>query len=150
MFLWYESCREHLQRRDLLLELLNPKQKIRSFLKTKGFQLDNSRNKGGKIVGKSGIDHYFDIFVEKESTTILIEFATDENQVEIDPIYDLYAKSKDLEINHAIFFAFPKASKEAKDFASHYNIKVIEAEDLSGAIVNFQKNFDEILKVKFV
>ncbi len=138
------------EKRDLLLELLNPKQKIKKLLKTKGFILNSDRIKDGKIKGKSEIEHYFDIFAEKDSSSLLIEFATDENQVEIDPIYDLFAKSKDLEIDYAVFFAFPKASQEAKNFAKHYNIQVIESEDLTGAMTIFKENLDNIFKVKFL
>ena len=137
------------EKRDLLIELLNPKQKIKDLLQKKGFQLKSERIKAGKIQGKSKINHYFDIYAEKYPDNLLIEIATDENQIEIAALYNLFAKARDLGVNYAILFAFPKASEEANNFAKYYNIHILEAEDLTSVISILEDNYDNILKIRF-
>ncbi|MFX1252098.1 MAG: hypothetical protein ACFFCZ_10880 [Promethearchaeota archaeon] len=138
------------EKKYLLIELLNPKREIMTLLARKGFNINGKeKTEHGKIRGKSQICHYFDIYAENNSSSLLIDFASDENLVEIQAIYDLFAKTQDIDANISVLFAFPEASADAKEFAKYHNITILEAENLSNIIPKFKDKLDDLLKVKF-
>lgn len=144
---WYFSLND--EKKYLLIELLNPKKTILSLIYGKDFNVEADKLVEGKLQGKSGVLHFFDIYAERDSDRLLIEFATDENLVEINEVYNLIAKAQDVDANIVVLFAFPKASTEAKKFAEHHNITLLEEENLARIIPVLEKQLNKILKVKF-
>ncbi len=137
------------EKQDLLMEVLNPKKKIIGILTGRGFHPNPRRTSAGKIRGISETQHHFDIYAEKEATTLLIEIATDENQVEITSLYNLFAKARDLGVDHAVLFAVPAASAAAERYAAYYRITVFKGDNLAGIIDSFDAGFEDMLSRKF-
>ncbi len=144
---WYFSLND--EKKYILIELLNPKKTLLSLIYEKDFNVEVDNLVEGKLQGKSGVLHFFDIYAERGSDRLLIEFATDENLVEISEVYNLSAKAQDVDANIVVLFAFPKASSEAIKFAEHHNISVLEEDNLARIIPVFVKQLDKILQVKF-
>ena len=133
----------------LLIELLNPKRTILRLLADIGFNVEAGDQVEGRLRGKSGVLHYFDVYAERDSDRLLIEFVTDENQVEINAVYDLIAKARDLDANIVALLAFPVASPEAKKFAEYHNISLLEGENLANVIPLFEEQLNNIVNRRF-
>ncbi len=137
------------EKKHIILELLDPKHTIMNILMEKGFNFEVERLVEGKLKGKSGVLHFFDIYAEKGDDRLLIEFITDENLVVISSVYDLIAKAQDLEATIVVLLAIPAISDDAKQFADYHNISVLEGENLANILPNFKAKVDDILKQKF-
>ncbi|MHA1263908.1 MAG: hypothetical protein ACTSRS_01615 [Candidatus Helarchaeota archaeon] len=137
------------EKKNILIELLDPKHTIMNALLEKGFNFEVERLVEGKLKGTSGVLHFFDIYAEKDTDHLLIEFITDETVVVMSSIYDLVAKAQDLNATIVVLFAIPAASADVKQFAQYHNISVLEGENLAEILPVFQRNLSSILKLKF-
>jgi hypothetical protein len=144
---WYFALNN--EKKHLIIELLNPKRTLTSLIYNKEFNIETNKVVNGKLQGKSGVLHFYDIYAERDSDRLLIEFVTDENVVEINSVYETIAKAQDVEANVVAILAFPKASIEAKKFAKFHNVSILEGENLASIIPLFEKQLDNILKLKF-
>ncbi len=114
---------------ELKLKTL-PKEQIINFLKSQGYEVEESV----KVNGRSGAEHEIDILATKKSGPlehrIVVGFATAKEEVPAEEVIKLYAKAYDVNAGDIILVALPKLSADALHFAKHYQIRVFEKEDL--------------------
>jgi general secretion pathway protein E len=104
---------------------------IREYLEQQGYAVTEK----GKRLGKSGIEHSFDMLAERDdgftSYTIAIGIAPGgDREVEVGAIFGLANKAYDCGILDRIVVAIPGFSDEAKQLARKQRIKVIDGEQI--------------------
>jgi hypothetical protein len=60
----------------------------------------------------------------------VVGFANGAEEVDSEEVIKLYAKAYDVNAQDIIMVASPKLSEDARQFASHYHIKVYNADEL--------------------
>jgi general secretion pathway protein E len=105
--------------------------KIREYLEQQGYEVAE----GSKRVGKSGIEHTFDMLAQRDDgfsgRTIAIGIsACGEREIEVGAIFSLANKAYDCGIPDRILVAVPGLSEEAKQLAFKQRIKVIDGEQI--------------------
>jgi len=110
---------------------ISPKLKtqISKYLQNQGYELTEE----AKLLGKSGIEHTFDMLAERSdgftSHIIAICIAAGGNrETELGTIFGFANKAYDTGILDRILVALPELSEEAKDLAKKQRIKVIDGE----------------------
>ncbi|MDH4366675.1 MAG: GspE/PulE family protein [Dehalococcoidia bacterium] len=104
---------------------------IREYLEQQGYGV----TEGAKRLGKSGVEHTFDMLAQRDdgftSYTIAIGVATGgDREVEIGTIFSLANKAYDCGILDRILVAVPGLSDEAKRLAQKQRIKVIDGQQI--------------------
>jgi len=105
--------------------------RILEFLQMQGYQV----NEGAKLVGKSGVEHTFDLLAQRDdgfisyNMAICITTGTDSG-AEVQTIFNFANKAYDVGINDRMLIAVPEISPAAKQLAIKQRIKVIEAEKI--------------------
>jgi len=121
-------------KKDRLTIELKPKREIEEYLRKEGYDVQSS----AKIKGASGAEHEVDLFAVKKAEgiehKILVGISYAENEVGPEEVLKLYAKAYDVGAEDRILIAMPKINKIAQKLATFYQIKVLEADDLSKAI----------------
>lgn len=113
-----------------------PKAQIAAFLRNRGYDVYER----AKVPGKSGADHTFDIFAQRDDVivkpAIAVDVTTGENGqiVGIDKVSQFDAEAFDSGIRNKVFVGIPQVSPEAKQFAKQQRIKVVEEYELEGLI----------------
>lgn len=107
-----------------------PKARVREFLTREGYELQE----GIQATGRSGAEHRLDLVAMKRSGPlehkIVVGFANAAHEVDSEEVIKLYAKAYDVSAQDIIMVASPKLSEDARQFASHYHIKVYNADEL--------------------
>ncbi len=110
---------------------INPelRTRVREYLEKQGYEV----TQGAKLVGKSGIEHAFDMLARRDdgltSYTVAIGIATaGDRQTETATVFSLANKAYDCGILDRILVAVPELSEEAKQLAVKQRIKVIDGE----------------------
>jgi general secretion pathway protein E len=102
---------------------------VREYLEKQGYEV----TQGAKLLGKSGIEHAFDMLARRDdgltSYTVAIGIATGgDRQREANTVFSLANKAYDCGILDRILIAIPELSEEAKQLAVKQRIKVIDGE----------------------
>ncbi|MBT9160478.1 MAG: Type II secretion system protein E [Dehalococcoidia bacterium] len=106
---------------------------IRDNLQKQGYEI----TEGAKILGKSGIEHTFDMLAQGDngftSHTIAICIAAGGNiETEGSAIFNFANKAYDTGIRERVLIAIPDFGPEAKQLAQKQRIKVINGEQIEG------------------
>jgi general secretion pathway protein E len=102
------------------------------FLRSRGYEVYER----ALILGKSGVEHLFDIFARKDDKivvpTIAISIASSStgDPVGLDEISKLDAAAFDAGIRNKVFIGLPQISNQARQFAVQQKIDVLEQQDL--------------------
>jgi general secretion pathway protein E len=104
---------------------------IREYLEQQGYAV----TEGAKRVGKSGIEHTFDMLAQRDdgftSYTIAIGIgACGERETEVGAIFSLANKAYDCGITDRILIAIPELNEELKELARKQRINVIDGEQI--------------------
>ncbi len=102
---------------------------------------DNLRKQGyevteeARLVGKSGVEHTFDILVQRDDgfisyTMAICTTAGGDREAEVKTIFNFANKAYDCGIIDRVLIAVPEVSPEAKQLANKQRIKVIEADKM--------------------
>jgi hypothetical protein len=107
-----------------------PKARVREFLTHEGYDIQEAV----QTTGRSGAEHRIDLMATKHSGPlehrIVVGFANAAEAVDSEEVIKLYAKAYDVSAQDIIMIASPRLSEDALQFASHYHIKVYNADDL--------------------
>jgi hypothetical protein len=89
----------------------------------------------GSIPGASGVQHTFDLVVERSSSKIPVDIklATD-SPVGVAGVLATYAKALDTKSKPSVLIAVPNASEDAKKSARAYGMLIIEGSDSSSIL----------------
>jgi len=109
---------------------------VKAYLEKQGYEIIE----GAKRVGKSGIEHTFDMLARRENgftdSTLAICIAAGGNkEMEVGTIFSFANKAYDIGTRGRILIAIPGLSQEARQLAQKQRIKVIEGEQI-GALLN--------------
>jgi len=101
------------------------------FLRNKGYEVYER----ALILGKSGIEHIFDIFARRDDKivvpTIAIGIGSETGQpLGLDELSKFDAAAFDAGIRNKVFLGFSEISTQAKQFAMQQKIDIIEQQDL--------------------
>jgi general secretion pathway protein E len=104
---------------------------IREYLEKQGYEI----TEGAKLLGKSGVEHTFDILARRDdgftSYNVAIGVAAGaDRETEASTIFALANKAYDCGILDRILFATPDLSQEAKELARKQRITVIDGEQI--------------------
>ena len=105
------------------------KVRLTDYLRKQGFEVVE----GAKLVGKSGVEHTFDILATRDTGLNNYRIAAcivkgGNIREETGAIFDFANKAYDVGVNDRILVAVPGLSKEAKQLAEKQRIKVVEAD----------------------
>jgi general secretion pathway protein E len=108
------------------------KAQVEDYLRKLGYEV----TQGGKLTGKSGVEHSFDMLARKDDgftiNTLAICFAPGgDREVEVGTIFRFANKAYDTGILSRILISIPGLSQEAKQLAQKQRIKVIEREQVA-------------------
>ncbi len=110
----------------------NAKTSVVRFLRNRGYEVYEK----ALIVGKSGIEHVFDIFARRDDKIIVptIAIGMPSNNtgqpVGLDEISRFDAAAFDSGIRNKVFLALPQISVQARQFARQQRIDIFEQQDL--------------------
>lgn len=88
-------------------------------------------------MGKSGVEHIFDIFARRDDRIIIptiavgIAISRGNQPVEMDEISRFDAAAFDSGIKNKVFVGIPYISLQAKQFARQQKIDILEQQDLN-------------------
>jgi len=108
---------------------LERRTRVKEYLEKQGYEVTEA----AKLLGKSGIEHTFDMLARRDdgltSYTVAIDIvAGGDRQTEADTVFGLANKAYDCGILDRILVAIPELSQEAKELAAKQRIKVIDGE----------------------
>ena len=103
--------------------------RVKEILQRQGYEV----TEGAKLVGKSGIEHIFDMLAQRDdgftSHTIAICLAAGgDKEAEVATIFSFANKAYDTGVLDRVLFAVPGLSQEAKQLARKQRIAVIDEE----------------------
>jgi general secretion pathway protein E len=109
---------------------------IREYLQKQGYAV----TEGAKLLGKSGIEHTFDMLAQRDdgftSYNIAIGIvAAGDREAEAGTIFSLANKAYDCGILDRILIAIPDLSQEMKELAGKQRIKVIDGERIGQLLI---------------
>jgi hypothetical protein len=118
-----------------------PKQSVNKpfTFETKAKLLDHLKNSGykfqekAKIMGRSGVEHVFDILAVNDdgiiSHTLAINILIAQDEISFNTVSSFDTRAYDVGIHDKLLLACPRLSQEARQFAQYQRIKVIEISD---------------------
>ncbi len=111
------------------------KSQVRDYLEKQGYVITD----GAKLMGKSGIEHTFDMLAQKDDgfTTYNIAIcvtAGGDREEEVAAIFSFANKAYDTGIQGRVIIANPELSQEAKQLAQKQRIKVINMEQIESML----------------
>jgi CheY-like chemotaxis protein len=113
-----------------------PRAKIAAFLRNRGYDVFER----ARVPGKSGAEHTFDIFAQRDDVivkpAIAIEVVIAEKGqvVGIDKVSQFDAEAFDAGIRNKVFVGIPQIAPEAEQFAKQQRIKTLGEYELAGLI----------------
>jgi DNA-binding response OmpR family regulator len=111
----------------------NARSILTRFLRNRGYEVYEQ----ALIVGKSGVEHIFDIFARRDDRIIIptiavgIAISRGNQPVEMDEISRFDAAAFDSGIKNKVFVGIPYISLQAKQFARQQKIDILEQQDLN-------------------
>lgn len=115
--------------RELVADNGIRREQIEEFLVREGYEIQNNV----QVVGRSGAVHDIDLLAIKNSGPlahkIVVGFVTGETEVDSEEVIKLYAKAYDVNAQDIVLVATPRLSPDARQFAGHYRIRVLDADD---------------------
>ncbi len=111
------------------------KSQIRDYLEKQGYEI----TEGAKLLGKSGIEHTFDMLAQRDDgfTTYNIAIciaAGGDRETEVGTIFSFANKAYDAGINSRVLVAIPELGQEARQLAQKQRIKVIGGEQMEALL----------------
>jgi len=111
------------------------KSQIRDYLEKQGYEI----TEGAKLLGKSGIEHTFDMLAQRDDgfTTYNIAIciaAGGDRETEVATIFSFANKAYDTGIQSRVLVAIPELSQEAKQLAQKQRMKVIGVEQMEALL----------------
>ena len=111
------------------------KAQIKEYLQQQGYEI----TEGAKLLGKSGIEHIFDMLAQRDdgftSHTLAVCIAVGGNrEMEVGTIFSFANKAYDTSIHDRVLIAIPELSHEAKQLAQKQRIKVIDVEEIKSLL----------------
>ena len=111
------------------------KAQIKEYLQQQGYEI----TEGAKLLGKSGIEHIFDMLAQRDdgftSHTLAVCIAVGGNrEMEVGTIFSFANKAYDTSIHDRVLIAIPELSQEAKQLAQKQRIKVIDVEEIKSLL----------------
>jgi general secretion pathway protein E len=108
---------------------------IKQYLQKQGYEI----TEGARLLGKSGIEHTFDMLAQKDdgfiTNTIAICIAPGgDREAEMDTIFSFANKAYDTGIHTRVLIAISGLSQEAKQLAQKQRIKVIDGEQVKALL----------------
>jgi hypothetical protein len=131
----HELCLYSLQLNEVqsyrLRSLTIPRSQIEAILTREGYDIQRD----AKVVGRSGAVAEIDLLATRNNNSVehrvVIGFAAGEEAVDSEEVIKLYAKAYDVNAQEIILIALPCLSEDARQFAQHYHIRVLDDADLS-------------------
>ncbi len=105
---------------------------LMKFMRNRGYDVYEQ----GQMVGKSGVEHVFDIFARRDdriivpTVAICISMSVSNLPIELDEVSRFDAAAFDCGIRNRAFIAIPGISQQAKKFALQRHIDIFEQQDL--------------------
>jgi len=112
------------------------KSQVREYLEKQGYEITEV----AKIMGKSGVEHTFDMVAQKDdgfathTIAICITATGGDSDTEAGTVFSFANKAYDAGIQERIFIAIPELSQEAKELAEKQRIKVINEEQIESLL----------------
>ncbi len=110
---------------DLPLRFDTPAEFINSLI-SRGYKVEEK----GKIKGKSNIEYTFDVIAYSEgdhvNNVLVVDFMKSDEDVGLDKVSLFDTKAYDAGIDNKIIVAYPGLTPEARQFARHQRIRVLE------------------------
>jgi len=108
---------------------------VREYLQKQGYEV----TEGAKLLGKSGIEHTFDMLARRDDsfTSYIIAVciaAGGDRELEVGTIFSFANKAYDTGIHDRVLIAVPGISQEAKKLAHKQRIKVIDGERIESLL----------------
>jgi len=116
--------------------IASPESQLVGFLKHRGYEVYQN----AEIVGRSGTEHIFDIFAQRDDGIIIptvavaITRAEKGRAVTIDQVLQFDTKAYDAGIRNKVLVAMPAISPDAKQFATQQRVQVFEGNELDTMI----------------
>jgi DNA-binding response OmpR family regulator len=108
---------------------------LAAFLRHRGYEVFEK----ARIIGKSGAEHIFDIFAQRDDAiirpTIAITISNaDEGPMGVDKVSQFDAEAYDSGIQNKVIIGIPKVSQEGKQLAKQQRIRAIDEHELTGLL----------------
>lgn len=120
------SARKQLSNKPFIFET---KAKLLEHLKSSGYKFEEK----AKIMGRSGVEHVFDILAVNDdgviNHTLAINILTGQDEISFNAVSSFDTRAYDVGIHDKLLLASPKLSQEAKQFAQYQRIQTIEVSD---------------------
>ncbi len=118
-----------------------PKGQLLGFFRNRGYEIFEK----AKVVGKSGAEHVFDIFAQRDDAivrpaiAVVIANADTGRMVGIDKVSQFDAAAYDSGIRNKVLVGFPQVSPEGKQLAKQQHMKVINEYELGDSLQSWLK-----------
>jgi len=114
------------------------KSQVIEHLEEQGYKV----TEGAKLLGKSGVEHTFDILAQRDNGstphTIAICITTgSDSETEGGAVFSFATRAYDASVEEKILIAIPELGQEAKELAKKQRIKVIDEEEV-GSLLDFK------------
>ena len=114
------------------------KSQVMEHLEKQGYKV----TEGAKLLGKSGVEHTFDILAQRDNgstphTIAICITAGSDSETEEGAVFSFATRAYDASVEEKILIAIPKLGQEAKELAKKQRIKVIDEEDI-GSLLEFK------------
>jgi len=107
------------------------KAKLLEHLKSSGYRFEEK----AKIMGRSGVEHIFDILAINDdgviNHTLAINILTSQEEISFNAVSSFDTRAYDVGIHDKLLLACPGLSQEARQFAQYQRIKAIEVSEPS-------------------
>ena len=111
--------------------IFETKAKLLEHLKNSGYRFEEK----AKIMGRSGVEHIFDILAVNNdgviNHTLAINILITQDEISFNAVSSFDTRAYDVGIHDKLLLACPKLSQEAKQFAQYQRINAIEVNDPS-------------------
>lgn len=106
-----------------------------AFLRHRGYEVFEK----ARVIGKSGAEHIFDIFAQRDDAIIRPTIAVtisnaDEGPMGVDKVSQFDAEAYDSGIQNKVIIGIPKISQEGKQLAKQQRIRAIDEHELTGLL----------------
>lgn len=113
---------------------------LKELLVSLGFTVEQP----GKVTGRSGASHTFDIYARKGDEDVSIEVAIDSKPIDTVPLVTYFAKVFDAGIKHPVMVAVPEINEQVSILSKTYNINVITSSDGTGVVDKIRAYLSEL------
>jgi general secretion pathway protein E len=123
------------QKLEIGTELTELKPQVRKYLEKQGYEVTEK----AKLLGKSGIEHTFDMLAQKDDgstpyTIAICITAGGSSEAEGGTVFSFATRAYDAGVQEKILIALPKLGLEAKELAQKQRIKVIDGERIDSLL----------------